>query len=153
MSFGKRETLPSWEERPRPSPTPAHERGRGRIGYLWALLAIAASGFAGPAIMAAAPAINPSGASQAEVARATLEGVVPPLLIASVIILPLVDLALKALRQRSIWLYGVLSAIGLVLLINGLMSIGSPSKPLWILRLALAPGLIGGLVLGFFRTR
>lgn len=154
MSFGKRSALPSPEAPSRPFTPSARERsGSGRIGYLWALMAVAVSCFVGPAIMATLPAINRSGHTQGEIAVVTLKNVLPSLLVVCAIVLPLVDLGLKALNRRIAWLYAVISGFAAVLIFQGLMSIGSPSNPLWILRIVLGPAALGGYILGMFRSR
>ncbi|WP_297515381.1 hypothetical protein [uncultured Caulobacter sp.] len=152
MSFGKRETPPVAASRYRALESRGAQRSRGRIGYVWAFLAITVSGFAGPAIMACMPALNPAGASQAQVALVTLTSVLPSLLAVCALVLSLIDLGLKVLGRRRAWLYGVLAGPGVFLVFNGVMSIGSPSDPLWLLRLTVAPAMIGGFVLGSFRT-
>lgn len=153
MSFGKRQALSSPGAPSRPFTPPARERrGSGRIGYLWAFLAIAISGFAGPAIMATLPALNPSSQTQGQVGRATAENVLPSLLMLCAITLPLIDLALKAMKRRLAWLYAVINAVVVVLLYGGFMGAMGVS-PLWTLGLALFPAALGGYVLGRFRSR
>jgi len=154
MSFGKRQALPSPGTPSRPfTPTARESGGSGRIGYLWAFLAVAVSSFVGPAIMATLPALNRSGQTQGRIALVTLENVLPSLLMVCAIVLPLVDLGLKALNQRFAWLYAVISGVAAVLVFQGLMSINGPNNFWWILRLGLGPAALGGLVLGMFRSR
>lgn len=154
MSFGKRQILPS-PATLSPSATPAaRERGGSRrVGYLWAFLAIAVSSFVSPAIMATLPALNRSGQTQARIAQATVENVMPSLLVVCAITLPLIDLALKTVNRRQAWLYAVINAVAVVLFYNCAMGIMGAMSPLWTLGLALLPATLGGYVLGVFRSR
>lgn len=158
MSFGKRQALPPFgapskafaTTEPRVASVGKGRNGGGRIGYLWAFLAVAVASFVGPAIMGVIPTLNRSGNSQAEIALAVLDSVLPSMLSVCVVTLPLIDLVLKAVNRRVTWLYATLNAIAVVLISCAIMATKSAG---WIIALALLPALAGGYVLGRFRTR
>jgi hypothetical protein len=157
MSFGKRQALP-----PLAAPSKAFamaapradagngRSGGGRIGYLWALLAVTVASFVSPAIMATIPALNRSGVGQADIALVVLGNVVPSMLGVCVVTLPLIDLILKVTNRRVMWLYAALNPMAVVLISCAIMMTKSPG---WIIALALLPALAGGYVLGRFRAR
>jgi hypothetical protein len=158
MSFGKRQALPPFgapsrafaTTAPRVASVGKGRNGGGRIGYLWAFLAVAVASFVSPAIMATIPALNPTGAGHAVIALVVLGNVLPSMLSVCAVTLPLIDLVLKAVNRRVTWLYAALNTIAVVLISCAIMATKSAG---WIIALALLPALAGGYVLGRFRTR
>lgn len=157
MSFGKRQALPPLAApskafamaAPRVAGVGNGRNGGGRIGYLWAFLAVAVASFVSPAIMATIPALNRGGVSQANIALVVLGNVLPSMLGVCAVTLPLIDLVLKAANRRVTWLYAALNPIAVVLISCAIMVTKSPG---WIIALALLPAMAGGYVLGRFRT-
>ena len=158
MSFGKRQALPPLAApstafamaAPRVAGAGSGRNGGGRIGYVWAFLAVAVASFVSPSIMATIPALNRNGVGQADIALVVLGNVLPSMLGVCVVTLPLIDLILKAANRRVAWLYAALNPIAVVLISCAIMATRSPG---WIIALALLPAMAGGYVLGRFRTR
>lgn len=149
MSFGRRETAPSGHHDINRAPVVVR-----RGGYPLSVVAVAVSSFAAVPIMALIPYFNPTRQPLVEVTTASVMAVLNVTLVAALVLL-VVDLVLRAFKVTAVWAYALATgflAFGLCFLLAS--ALGSSAVSLAFLAiLVFLPALVGGSVLGCFRTR
>jgi len=148
MTFGRRVTTPPFKSQGDRS-KPVARRG----GYPLALLTVGVGSYLAALFMAFVPFFNPTKRSFGEVAMVAPLAVLNVLIVAAVVLL-LVDLLFRALKVSSIWAYAMAGG-GLTFgLCFGLaLALGSNALLLALTAvMVLVPTIMGGSVLGMFRT-
>lgn len=148
MSFGKRATAPAFEMNAPRSP-PAGRTRRG--GYWLGLLTVPIAALICTVLMTFLPATNPTGVPLPRVLAVFPLAVLNFTVIAAVL-MPLLDLVLRATNGRRPWIYALVCGTVIYLATFLLMAmLALAANLLFLLGMCGIPAAAGGWVMGMYR--